>query len=180
MWYFETTLDYLLHFPNFSNKILTFFNKSIDENILGKDGSNISKMLLCGDDSFNDVNDTSILTASIEYIISTNHLEIPLYEKWHLSICLCVVYFLVSPKINLYYSIFLSLVFMVIYLFIYFQNLLAVPLNLRVISHEIRKQQQKKLIFVISHKQTVKKNRLADFWCKNCLFLHAEILEFCL
>ena len=64
----ETTLHYLLHFPNFSNERLTFFNKlqSIDENILSKDDSNISKVLLCGHHSFNDVKDTSILTTSIE------------------------------------------------------------------------------------------------------------------
>ena len=43
--------------PNFSNERLTLFNKlqSIDENILSKDDSNISKVLLFGDDSFNDV-----------------------------------------------------------------------------------------------------------------------------
>ena len=53
----EKTIHYLLHCPNFSNKRLALFNKlqSIDENILSNDDSNISKVLLLGDDSFNDV-----------------------------------------------------------------------------------------------------------------------------
>ena len=47
----------LLHCPNFSNERLILFNKlqSIDENILSKDHFNISKVLLFGDHSFNDV-----------------------------------------------------------------------------------------------------------------------------
>ena len=53
----EITIHYLLHCPNFRNERLTRFNKlrSIDENILRKDDSNISKVLLFGDHSFNDV-----------------------------------------------------------------------------------------------------------------------------
>ena len=49
----ETTIDYLLHCPNLSNKTETLFNKlqSIDDNILSKDDSNISKVLLFGDDT---------------------------------------------------------------------------------------------------------------------------------
>ena len=64
----EATVHYLLHCSNFSNERLTFFNKhqSTDENIFSKDDSNISKVLLCGDHSFNDEKNTSILTASIE------------------------------------------------------------------------------------------------------------------
>ena len=48
----ETTIHYLLHCPNFSNERLTLFSKlqSIDENILSKDDSNISKVLLFGED----------------------------------------------------------------------------------------------------------------------------------
>ena len=56
----EGTIDYLLHFPNFSNERLTFFNKfqSIDDNILSKNDSNI---LNVGKHSFNDVKNTSVL-----------------------------------------------------------------------------------------------------------------------
>ena len=50
-------------------------------------------MLLFGDHSFNDVKNTSALTDSTEYIISAKRLDVPLYQNWHLSICLCAVYF---------------------------------------------------------------------------------------
>ena len=52
----ETAIHYLIH--------------SIDENILSKGDSSISKVLLFGDNSFNDVRNTSVLTASIKFIIS--------------------------------------------------------------------------------------------------------------
>ena len=44
----ERTIHYFLHCPNFSNERLTLFNKlqSIDENLLSKGDSNISKVLL--------------------------------------------------------------------------------------------------------------------------------------
>ena len=53
----ETTIHYLLHCPNFPNESLTLFNKlqSTNENILSKDDFNISKVLLFGGDSFNDL-----------------------------------------------------------------------------------------------------------------------------
>ena len=91
----ETTVHYLLHYPNFSKERLTLFNKlqSIDENILSKDDSNILKGLLCGDHSFNYVKNTSILTALTEYRISTKCFDAPFYSIWHLPICLCAVYF---------------------------------------------------------------------------------------
>ena len=55
---FEATIHYLLHCPNFSNERLTIFNKlqTIDENILSKGDSNISKGLIFSEHSFNDVN----------------------------------------------------------------------------------------------------------------------------
>ena len=86
----ETSVHYLLHCPNFSNKRLTLFNKiqSIGENILSKGDPNISKVLLFGDDSFNDVKNIFVLTASTEYRISTKCFDAPLYQNIHLSICL--------------------------------------------------------------------------------------------
>ena len=49
----ETNIHYLLHCLIFSDEKLTPFNKlqSIDQNILSKDNSNISKVLLFGDDT---------------------------------------------------------------------------------------------------------------------------------
>ena len=79
LWY----CHYLLYCPYFSNERLTFFYKlqSIDANILTKDNSNISKMLLYGDHSFNDEKNTSILTASTECTISTKRLLCSLISK---------------------------------------------------------------------------------------------------
>ena len=67
----------------FTNERLIFFNKlqRIDANILSKGDSNISKVLLFGDHSFNDEKNTSILTASIEYIISTKRFDAPLFQN---------------------------------------------------------------------------------------------------
>ena len=61
----ETTIHYLLLCPNFSNQRLTIFNKlqGIDES----------------DNSFNDAKNTSVLTASVEYIIPTKRFDAPLY-----------------------------------------------------------------------------------------------------
>ena len=76
-------MHYLLHCPDFSNERLTLFNKlqSIYENILSKDESKISKVLLFGDDSFNDIKNASVFTASIEYILSTKRFDVPLYQN---------------------------------------------------------------------------------------------------
>ena len=58
----ETTIHYLFHCSKFSNEKLAIFNtlQSIDENIVTKNNSNISKVLLFGDHSFNDVKNTSV------------------------------------------------------------------------------------------------------------------------
>ena len=76
----ETTIQYLLHCSNFPNERLTLFNK-IDDNILSKENSNISKVLLLGDDSFNGVKHIFVLIASIEYILLTKRFEVPLYQN---------------------------------------------------------------------------------------------------
>ena len=57
-----------LNYPNFSNERLTHFNKlqSIDKDTLSKGASNISKVFLFGQQSFNDVKNTSPIIASIE------------------------------------------------------------------------------------------------------------------
>ena len=55
--------------------------QSIDANILSKDDSSISKWLLYGDHSFNDEKNTSILAASIEYIISAKRFDPLLFQN---------------------------------------------------------------------------------------------------
>ena len=71
------------HYPNFSNKRPTLFNKlqSIDENILHKDNFNISKVLVFGVHSFNGVKNASVLIASIKYIIIKKRFDAPLYLR---------------------------------------------------------------------------------------------------
>ena len=73
------------------NERVTFFKKLqiIDANILSKDNSNTSKVLIHGDHSFNDEKNTSILTASIEYIISAKRLDAPLIQNWHINFSMC-------------------------------------------------------------------------------------------
>ena len=84
----ETTVQYLFHCSNFSNERMTFFNRLYGSggNILSIDSSNISKLLLYGDHSFNGKKNTSILTASTEY----KYVLMLSYFKIHTSTCLCV------------------------------------------------------------------------------------------
>ena len=80
---FVTAETTFLHCSNFSNERLAVFNrlKSIDVNILSKDDFNISKVLFFGDRSFNDAKYISVLTVSIEYIISTKRFDVPFYQN---------------------------------------------------------------------------------------------------
>ena len=52
----ETTTHYLLHCPNYLNERMTLWNnlQNIDENILDRNYSRLSEILLFGDSSFND------------------------------------------------------------------------------------------------------------------------------
>ena len=50
-------------------------------------------MLLFGDDSFNNVQNTSVLTTLVEYKLSTKHFDVSLYQNLLLSIGLYTVYF---------------------------------------------------------------------------------------
>ena len=77
---FVTVETTFLHCSNFSNERLAVFNKlkSTDVNILSKDDFNILKVLLFGDHWF-----ISILTVSIEYIISTKRFDVPFHQNWH-------------------------------------------------------------------------------------------------
>ena len=71
--------------PNFSNERQSskLFNKlrGIDEDILSKHDSNISKVVLFREHSLNDAKNTSVLKASIEYIIPTKRFDTPLYQN---------------------------------------------------------------------------------------------------
>ena len=78
--------DFFLAICFFCVKFKVFFRDEptsfrIKTNILSKDDSNISKVLLYGDHSFNDKKSTSVLTASIKYIISTKGFDAPLLQN---------------------------------------------------------------------------------------------------
>ena len=113
-----TTIHYLLHCPNFSSERLTVFNnlQRSDENILSKDDSNISKVLLLCDNLFNYVKNTSVLTALVEYIISTKRIDASLHQDWHLSVCLYAVCF--ELFIKLFHLCYLALYFLYLRLII--------------------------------------------------------------
>ena len=83
------------------NERLIFFNKlqSTDANILSNDDSNISKVLLYGNHSFNDVKNTSILTASVEHIISTKRFHAPLFQNWHICLSMSSLSFVFVMKL---------------------------------------------------------------------------------
>ena len=91
----------VIHFPDFSNERLIFFKKlrSIDASILSNDDPNISKVLLYGNHSFNDEENTSILTASIEYIISTKRFDAPLFQNWHIYLSMSSLSFVFVMKL---------------------------------------------------------------------------------
>ena len=76
----ETTTHYLLHCPNYLNERMTLWNnvQNIDENILHRNYSRLSEILLFGDSSFNDAKNTSILNATIQNIYDTKRFDVPL------------------------------------------------------------------------------------------------------
>ena len=67
----------------FLNQRLTLLSKlrGIDENILNKNHSDISKVFLFGEYSFNNLKNTSILIVLIECITSTKRFDALLYQN---------------------------------------------------------------------------------------------------
>ena len=74
----ETPAHFLLHCPNFSNEISTFLNiiGSIDRNILTRSDSQVTETLLYGDSNLNNVTNTFILNATIDFLIATKRFKI--------------------------------------------------------------------------------------------------------
>lgn len=100
-----------LNYPNFSNERLTLFNKlqSIDKDSLSKGDSNISKVFLFGQQSFNDVKNTSPIIASIEQIILTKYFYAPLLcisKLTHVSMCGLFLVFVKKFYVHLFYVVF--------------------------------------------------------------------------
>ena len=75
----ETTTHYLLHYPSYLNERLTLLNnlQNIGENIIERNYSRFSKILLFGDSSFNDAKKKSILNATIRHTFDTKRFNVP-------------------------------------------------------------------------------------------------------
>ena len=69
----ETSAHFLLHCPNFSNERSNFLNivGSIDRNILTRRDLQVTEIFLCGDSNLNNVTNTIILNATIDFLIVT-------------------------------------------------------------------------------------------------------------
>ena len=69
----ETSAHYLLHCPNFSNERSTFLNiiGSIDRNILTRSDLQVTETLLYGDSNSNNITNSLILNATIDFLIAT-------------------------------------------------------------------------------------------------------------
>ena len=69
----ETLTHFLLHCPNFSNERSTFLNiiGSIDRNVLTRSDPQVTETLLYGDSNSNNITNTLILTATIDFLTAT-------------------------------------------------------------------------------------------------------------
>ena len=76
----ETTIHYLLHCTNCLDERQTLLDnlQSIGENFHDKNDSQISELLLFGTSSNNGASNTCILNATIQYILVTKRIDIPL------------------------------------------------------------------------------------------------------
>ena len=90
----ETTTHYLLHCPNYLNERMTVLNnlQNVKENILDRNCSRLSEILLFGDSSFNDAKNTSILNTTIQYIFDTKKFDVPLTISWKLLLWKFFIY----------------------------------------------------------------------------------------
>ena len=77
----KTTNQFILHCPYCENEyhILLASICSIKSSILDQNGNSIVKGLLYGLDSFSETQNTSILNAMMEFLISSNRFEVQLF-----------------------------------------------------------------------------------------------------
>ena len=57
--------------------LLTYL-QNVEENILDRNYSRVSEILLFGDSSFNNAKNTSILNSTIQYIFDAKRFDVPL------------------------------------------------------------------------------------------------------
>ena len=77
----ETTSHYFLHYPLFHTERSTLLNNinETDSRIFPKSESVVTRILLYGDDSFKVEVNLLILNATIDFVLSTNRFDEPLY-----------------------------------------------------------------------------------------------------
>ena len=77
----ETTPHYFLHCPLFHVERSTLLDKikEIDNTILNKTESVVARVLLYGDQLFKDEVNLLILNTAIDFVLSTNAFDEPLY-----------------------------------------------------------------------------------------------------
>ena len=77
----ESTNHFLLHCPNLSTERNTFLSKikNIDNNILQQNDNSICKTLLFGNPAYNDLTNTNILNATIDYILTSKRFDESLF-----------------------------------------------------------------------------------------------------
>ena len=80
----ESTSHFLLHCPTFNDERYTLLStlNNIDPTLLELTKSSLSQTLLYGNTLFDKEKNTRILNATIEYILSTERFEEPLFSKF--------------------------------------------------------------------------------------------------
>ena len=80
----ETTSHYFLHCPLFHAERSSLLNNinEIDSTIFNKSDSVVTRILLYGNESFKDEVNLLILNATINFVLSTNRFDEPLYLLW--------------------------------------------------------------------------------------------------
>ena len=83
----ETTTHYLLHCSNYLNERMTLLTnlQNIEENILDRNDSWLSEILLFVDSLFNDAKNAIILNSTIQYIFDTKRSDVHLTNLWKLQ-----------------------------------------------------------------------------------------------
>ena len=78
----ETTDHFLLHCSLFLNEMQVLMNKirDIDSSIIDQNENSLCHRLVFGKENMNDSENTHILKTTIEYILSTDWFNIPLFE----------------------------------------------------------------------------------------------------
>ena len=76
----KTSAHFLLHCPNFSNEMSAFLDiiGSIDRKILTRDYCQVTEILLYGDGHLNNITNTLIFNATIDFLIATKRFDMSL------------------------------------------------------------------------------------------------------